>query len=200
MDAAVSQQYIHYEKGSLVMYAMKEYLGEETVNRVLREFLRDHRFQEPPFTTSEALVERFEAAAPDSLEDFVGDLFREITFYDNRATEATYTKTEDGQYRVDLTIEARKQQADSLGASPTEAPMDLPVEIGVFASDADVDADDQRTLYRKKHRLESGEQTITVVVDEKPARAGADPYTLLIDRETDDNLTDVTKAESSSDE
>jgi aminopeptidase N len=182
------------------MYAMKEYLGEETVNRVLREFLRDHRFQEPPFTTSEALVERFEAAAPDSLEDFVGDLFREITFYDNRATEATYTKTEDGRYRVNLTIEARKQQADSLGASPTEAPMDLPVEIGVFASDADVDADDQRTLYRKKHRLESGEQTITVVVDEKPARAGADPYTLLIDRETDDNLADVTKAESSSDE
>ena len=200
VDAAASQQYIHYEKGSLVMYAMKEYLGEETVNRVLREFLRDHRFQEPPFTTSEALVERFEAAAPDSLEDFVGDLFREITFYDNRATEATYTKTEDGRYRVNLTIEARKQQADSLGASPTEAPMDLPVEIGVFASDADVDADDQRTLYRKKHRLESGEQTITVVVDEKPVRAGADPYTLLIDRETDDNLTDVTKAESSSDE
>lgn len=200
MDAAVSQQYIHYEKGSLVMYAMKEYLGEQTVNRVLRDFLRDHRFEEPPFTTSEALVERFEAAAPDSLDGFVGDLFREVTFYDNRATEATYTKTDDGRYRVTLTVEARKQQADSLGASPTAAPMDLPVEIGVFATDADVDADDQRTLYRKKHRLESGEQTITVVVDEKPARAGVDPYTLLIDRETDDNLTEVTKTQSSSGE
>jgi aminopeptidase N len=200
MDAAASQQYIHYEKGSLVLYAMKEYLGEETVNRVLREFLRDHRYEEPPFTTSEALVERFEAAAPDSLKGFVGDLFREITIYDNRATGATYTKTDDGRYRVDLTVQARKQQVDSLGGSAEEVSMDDVVEIGVFATDADVGADDQQTLYRQKHRLEGGEQTVSVVVDEKPARAGVDPYTLLIDRETEDNLTAVTKAQSSSGE
>jgi len=200
MDAAASQQYIHYEKGSLVLYAMKEYLGEETVNRVLREFLRDHRYEQPPFTTSEALVERFEAAAPDSLRGFVGDLFREITIYDNRATGATYTKTDDGRYRVDLTLQAHKQQVDSLGGSAGEVPMDDVVEVGVFATDADVDADDQRTLYRQKHRLEGGEQTVSVVVDEKPARAGVDPYTLLIDRETEDNRTAVTKAQSSSGE
>jgi len=195
MDVAQGQQYIHYRKGSLVLYALKEYLGEDTVNRVLRTFLRDHRFEEPPFTTSEALVERFEAAAPDSLKGFVGDLFRKITLYDNRAVEATYTETDDGRYRVDLTVQTRKQQADSIGASPTEAPMDLPVEIGVFAEDADVDADDQRTLYREKHRVTDGEHTITVTVDEKPARAGIDPYTLLIDRETDDNVTSVSPAE-----
>jgi ABC-2 type transport system permease protein len=194
MDVAQGQQYIHYEKGSLATYALKEYLGEDTVNRVLREFLADHRYETPPFTTSEALVERFEAAAPDSLKGFVGDLFRKITLYDNRAVEATYTPTEDGRYEVDLTVEAQKQQADSIGASPTEAPMDLPVEIGVFATNADVDAEEQRTLYRQKHRLTDGTQTITVTVDEKPARAGVDPYTLLIDRETDDNLTAVTEA------
>jgi aminopeptidase N len=200
MDAATSQQYIHYEKGSLALYALKEYLGEDTVNRVLRDFLRDHRYEQPPFTTSEALVERFEAAAPDSLKGFVGDLFRKITFYDNRAVEATYTKTDDGQYRVDLTVQARKQQVDSLGESAAEVPMDDVVEIGVFATDAEVGSDDQRTLYRKKHRLTEGEQTLSVVVDEKPARAGVDPYTLLIDRDTDDNLTAVTKAEGSSGE
>ena len=200
MDAAAGQQYIHYEKGSLVLYALKEYLGEDTVNRVLRRFLRDHRYESPPFTTSEALVERFEAAAPDSLDGFVGDLFRKITLYDNRAVDATYTETDDGRYRFDLTVRARKQQADSIGASPTEKPMDLPVEIGVFAETADVTADGQRTLYRNRHRVTDGEQTITVTVDEKPARAGIDPYTLLIDRETDDNLTDVTQAQSSAEE
>ncbi|WP_103029907.1 M1 family aminopeptidase [Salinibacter altiplanensis] len=195
MTAAATQGYIHYEKGSLAMYALKEYLGEETVNRVLREFLWANRYQSPPFVTSEALVERFEAAAPDSLEGFVEDLFRDITLYDNRATGATYTKTEDGRYRVTLTIEARKQQADSIGTSPTEAPMDLPVEIGVFAEESDVGAEDQQALYRRKHRLTSGTQDITVTVGKKPARAGVDPFTLLIDRETEDNMTAVTQAE-----
>ena len=200
MDVAQGQQYIHYRKGSLVLYALKEYLGEETVNRVLRSFLREHRFETPPFTTSEALVERFEAAAPDSLEGFVGDLFREITLYDNRAVEATYTETEDGRYLVDLTVSAQKQQVDSLGGSPQEVPMDLPVEIGVFAADADVTADDQRVLYRGKHRVTDGEQTISVTVDEEPARAGIDPYVLLIDRNTDDNVTSVSTASTAGDE
>ena len=189
-----NQTYIHYRKGSLVMYALKDYLGEATVNRVLAEFIDDYKFQEPPFTTSGALVERFEAAAPDSLRGFVGDLFREITLYENRATEATYTETDDGRYRVDLTINARKLQADSLG---TESPvaMDAYVDIGVFATDADVGSSEQQTLYLKKHRLTDGEQTVSVTVDEKPAQAGVDPYVVLIDRNTDDNLTDVVPAE-----
>ncbi|MCS3650090.1 hypothetical protein GGP80_003019 [Salinibacter ruber] len=34
-----------------------------------------------------------------------------------------------------------------------------------------------------------------MTVDEKPARAGVDPFTLLIDRETEDNMTTVTRAE-----
>ncbi|WP_251951720.1 ABC transporter permease/M1 family aminopeptidase [Salinibacter ruber] len=198
VGVSTDQQYIHYRKGSLAMYALKEYLGEETVNRVLREFLKDHKFQSPPLVTADTLVGRFEKAAPDSLESFIGDLFREITIYDNRATKATYTKTEDGQYRVDLTVEAHKQQADSIGASPTEAPMDLPVEIGVFAKSADVGADEQQVLHKRKRRVTSGEQKISVVVDEKPARAGIDPYGLLIDRNTDDNLTSVEKSENPS--
>jgi hypothetical protein len=95
---------------------------------------------------------------------------------------------------VDLTINARKLQADSLG---TESPVDIDayVDIGVFATEADVGDADQQTLYLKKHRLTDGEQTISVTVDEAPARAGVDPYVVLIDRNTDDNLTDVVPAE-----
>jgi hypothetical protein len=51
--------------------------------------------------------------------------------------------------------------------------MDNLVEIGIFATDASLSADRQRVLYRKKHRLRSGEQTLTVTVDEKPVRASA---------------------------
>ena len=54
---------------------------------------------------------------------------------------------------------------------------------------------EQETLYLQKHTLTSGEQTITVTVDEEPARAGVDPYVTLVDRNTDDNVTDVTRGE-----
>ena len=194
MDATTSQGYIHYRRGSLTMYALKDYLGEETVNRVLSDFLAEHKYESPPFVTSEALVRRFEAAAPDSLEGFVSDLFREITLYENRAVDATYTETDDGQYRVELTVNAKKLQADSLGTEQ-ETQLDAPLPIGVFAADADVGAEEQKELYLQKHDLTSGEQTVTITVDEKPARAGIDPYVTLVDRNTDDNVTSVSRAD-----
>ena len=43
----------------------------------------------------------------------------------------------------------------------------------------------------QKHRIRSGEQTITVTVPRKPVRAGIDPYHLLIDWELDDNIEKV---------
>jgi len=195
MDAAASQTYIHYRRGSLTMYALKDYLGEDTVNRVLSDFLADHKYEQPPFVTSEDLVRRFEAAAPDSLEGFVSDLFRKITLYENRAVDATYTETDDGRYRVNLTVKAKKVHADSLGAEH-ETEIDAPLPIGVFAKNAEIGAEEQKELYLGKHTLTNGEQTVTVTVDEKPAKAGIDPYVTLVDRDTDDNVTTVSKAES----
>jgi ABC-2 type transport system permease protein len=42
-------------------------------------------------------------------------------------------------------------------------------------------------LYARKHRIRSGRQTITVIVSQKPARGGIDPYNLL-DWEEGDNI------------
>jgi hypothetical protein len=41
------------------------------------------------------------------------------------------------------------------------------------------------------HRIRTGQQTITVTVPGRPARAGIDPRHLLIDVEPGDNLMDV---------
>ena len=48
--------------------------------------------------------------------------------------------------------------------------MDDWVEIGVFG---------EGEPYREKHRIRSGQQTITVTVPRKPTRAGIDPQNLL---------------------
>ncbi len=42
----------------------------------------------------------------------------------------------------------------------------------------------------RKHRVRSGTQTITMVVPEKPARGGIDPYNLL-DWEEGDNIEGI---------
>lgn len=43
----------------------------------------------------------------------------------------------------------------------------------------------------QKHRVRSGQQTITVTVPRKPTRAGSDPNNLLIVLKMDDNIKTV---------
>ena len=89
-----------------------------------------------------------------------------------------------------LAIEARKLRADSLG-NEAEVPMDDWVDIGVFAANPRNRQELGEELYLRKHRLEAGQDTVTVDVPRAPARAGIDPYNKLIDRNREDNPTAV---------
>ncbi|CAN5434655.1 M1 family aminopeptidase [soil metagenome] len=182
-----NQQYIHYNKGSVVMYALRDYLGEEQLNGALSRFLQENRFQQPPYTTTRELLAHLRAATPDSLQYVLDDMFEHITLYDNRTREATYTRLPDGRYRVVLDVEAKKVRADSLGNESEVAMNDL-IDIGVFAAPATARKGEGEPLYLAKHRISAGPQRIELVVDAEPARAGIDPYNKLIDRISKDNV------------
>jgi hypothetical protein len=95
-----------------------------------------------------------------------------------------------GAWRVTLHVDASKARADSVGRQ-TPIAMDDLVEIGVFAGEAGGELGPGEPLYLKRHRIRGGQQTITVTVPRRPARAGIDPYRTLIERERDDNVADV---------
>jgi aminopeptidase N len=184
-----NQQYIHYNKGSLAMYALRDVLGEERLNQALARYVQAVKFQQPPYTNSVEFLSYVRAATPDSLRYVLTDLFETITLWDNRTLSATVTPLAGGRYAVDLEIQARKMRADSLG---TETPVQMNdlVDIGVFAP-ARRGEKEGRLLYLQKHRIRSGNQRIQVEVGERPARAGVDPLHKLIDRISDDNVVGI---------
>jgi hypothetical protein len=46
-------------------------------------------------------------------------------------------------------------------------------------------------LLLTKVRLKPGDNNLTFVVDKLPARAAVDPYTMIVDRNLDDNSKDI---------
>ena len=74
-----NQAYIHYQKGSLVMYALKEAIGEDAVNLALRNFLAKFAYGDGPFPTTLDLIAEIRAVAPDDQQDLITDLFEKIT-------------------------------------------------------------------------------------------------------------------------
>ena len=95
-----NQGYIHYRKGSLAMYALQDYIGEDNVNAAIREFLKQYAFKGPPYPTSLDLESEFQKVTPPQYQYVFDDLFRNITLYDNRALSAEYTTLPDGKYQV----------------------------------------------------------------------------------------------------
>jgi hypothetical protein len=179
------QPYIHYEKGSLVMYALQDYLGEAVVNKVLAEYLAKVKNQEPPYTNSVELLDRLRAATPPELKYLITDLFETITLYDNRAISATYHEEGPGRVRVTVKIKVKKVRAGELGEEK-ETPVDDLVDVGVI--------DDKGVPFHlERVRVHAGEQEVTMLIDHVPKKAGVDPVNKLIDRKPDDNLVKVEK-------
>ena len=180
--------YVHYQKGGNVMYALQDYIGEEQVNQALHDYAQKVAYQQPPYTTARDLLAHFRAVTPDSLQDFVTDLFERITLYSNRTEEATYKPLDDDQYQVDFTVVSEKFYADSLGAE-TEVPVNDWIDIGIYAEDA---AGEDSLIYVDRRKITQRENSFSVVVDHLPTKAAIDPNALLIDRVPDDNEKSVT--------
>jgi hypothetical protein len=185
-----NQQYIHYRKGSVVFYALQDYIGEDRLDGILKQFLIDKGFQMPPYTTSQEFLDYLKRGTDPKWHAMLGDFFWKITLFDNRITDATARKLADGRYQVTMMVHAGKSYVDGTGKE-TDATPDLPVDIGVFAAPPG-NGVDGKPLYLEKRLLSKGDSTITVVVDGTPAEAGVDPYNKLIDRISSDNRRTVT--------
>jgi hypothetical protein len=178
-----NQPYIHYRKGSLIMYALQDYIGEENLNRAIRAYRDDWAFKGPPYSSASHLLAKIRAVTPPHLRYMLDDFFETITLYDNRALSAKAKALPDGTYEVALKVFAKKRKADELGKE-TEVPLADWIDIGVLDADG-------KPLYLEKKKIEQEETTLTLVVPNRPAKAGIDPFNKLIDRRPKDNTIPV---------
>jgi len=185
------QPYIHYQKGSLAMYWLKEVVGEAQVNHALAQLLEQYAFKAAPYPNTRDFLRLLRAAAGPEHDALITDLFEKITLVDARAAAATAVALPDGKYEVTLEVEARKLYADGKGVE-TEAPLDEPFDIGVFTDEPGSKGFTAASVLSMARRpIHTGKQSVTVVVDKRPAWAGVDPYNKRIDRNSDDNVRKV---------
>jgi ABC-2 type transport system permease protein len=194
LERVEDQGYIHYRKGSLVMYLLQDRLGEDRVNAMLADMLNRYRFSGPPYLRSVTLVEGFKSLArtPEELM-LVEDLFQRITVFDLKAPSATTRKLPDGRWETTVTVSAAKAYADGQGKE-TAAPLADTIDIGLFKARPGQGAFGKADVILMERRpVKSGEQQIRIITKQQPAFAGVDPYNKYVDRNSDDNVTDVTE-------
>ncbi|QZO99880.1 hypothetical protein K6T44_00905 [Riemerella anatipestifer] len=201
-----NQQYIHYDKGALVLYAMSDYLGEKNFNNILKSFVKKTAFQEAPYTTSIEFVEHLKANTPSHLQYLIRDMFETITLYDNRVEDVKVTPLPNGKYQVDIRFLVSKYQTNPKGdaiykdakgkgleaqirkSKVKSLPLADYIEIGVFGEPIKKNGHQyENEIYNKKYFINKIDNHIRIVVDKKPYEVGVDSYNKLIDRVSEDN-------------
>jgi hypothetical protein len=191
LNRVENQGYIHYQKGALVMYWLKEVVGEQAVNTALRKLLAEFAFKSAPYPTSTDFLRLLRAEAGPKHEQLIADLFEKITLYDLKAVDAKATKRPDGKYDVSFSIDAKKLYADGKGKE-TESPLNEAFDIGIFTAEPGKNGYTRdAVLLMHRMLLSTGVQTLTYTVDKPPVYVGVDPYNMRIDRNSNDNLCKV---------
>lgn len=176
-----NQSYLHYGKGSVIMYALQDFIGEDSVNAALKSFLAEYRYKAPPYPTSNDFLRHLQPKIPDSLQYLIGDWFEDITLYDYRIKEASLSEINASTYEVSLQVEAKKIKSDSIG-NEVNVPIKDWVEIGFYK-----DQDEKELFYTEKVFLQNESQTIQLKLPEKPVKAAIDPKRLYVERVINDN-------------
>jgi len=158
---AENQQYIHYRKGSIVMLALRDRIGEQNMNKALKGLIAEYKFSETVQASTLDLVAAFKSVASPKDYAFIDAQFNQISIYDLKIVDTLLLKKIDGEFSLTLTVSAKQFEADGKGEE-TEQPFDEFVDIVLFSQDPNDFGVENELLYRKKHRLISGENTITI--------------------------------------
>ena len=194
---AENQNYIHYGKGANIMYALQDYIGEDSVNMALKRFVNDWGIgtieRNGRYATTADMLSYIREVTPDSMQNMVTDFFDRIILYESKVDEATYTEASDDKFIVNLDLSTKKMESDSLGLS-TQIEISDWIDVGVYATDEE---GNEKLIYLKKHKFTEDDTSISIEVNQKPSSAGVDPLNKLIDRNPEDNTKSLSEAASS---
>lgn len=171
------------------MYALTEYVGSGRINNAILALNKTAESPGASPVSTLDLYRELRVATPDSLKTLLHDLFEVNTLWQFETNRITAVKAPENRWTLTLDVKATKIVYDSAGVV-TEVPMDEWIPIGVFAERKPGHDELSEALYLEKHRIRSGEQTITITVSGTPVLAGIDPHHLLDweEKEDDDNV------------
>jgi ABC-2 type transport system permease protein len=170
--SVANQSHIYYGKGAVVLFAIRDLVGEQALNSALRAFVAEQSSRHG-FTRATDLLPHLRRIANDEQYSLMEQWLGEIVLYDLSIASAR-------QERGSITVRvlARKVRADGDG---NESPLPMREAIAIRVTDANGE-----TLYERKHVLD-GDDVLTIPVAGEPQFVEIDPWLTRIDKNLNNN-------------
>lgn len=180
---AYDQPYIYYQKGGLVMYALKEMMGEAQLNAALKQLMAKHNSPNKRAGASD-LFNELRAAATPAQQQFIDESINKIVVHQMKIDVLSAKVLPNGKYALDVkvTVEPKDKGAKKL-LTPN-----IDIDLAVFDQLSEDWTDETKPVYLKKYHFSKHETVISLMVDKKPKMVAIDPYAYILDDNQEDNL------------
>ena len=194
-----NQGYISYGKALTVLLGLRDLIGENKLNKVLKTITDRHRVinQRPrpkgikptggnkiEANTIELLEEIYKVT-PSEHHILVNDWFKKVITYNVGITESAYKELHDGTFEITVKVKTSRLETMESGEAK-QITIDEPIKIGVFTSHPSNMKDDRSMLYYESNQFNKDMTELKIIVKEKPRYIAIDPF----GTRSDENLVD----------
>ena len=184
------QSYLAYGKSLTVLTALRDLIGEETINSVLKILMKKHRDQvDLDLTTLEFLSELYKVS-PVQYHELINDWFKRVITYDLSIEESSYMALANGTYEITAKVKANR--FETTGKEETSRiDINEPIKVGVFTEHPSDLKNDSGILYYESIIIDKEVSIIKIIVKELPKYIAIDPYGTRSDENFTNNLFDL---------
>lgn len=198
---ARGESYLSYGKSYAVMLALKELIGEEKVNQVLKNLVEKHQNKSEFSGTSLDFLEEVYKFTPQKHHSLINDWFKKRIIYDLKIENVSSKKLANdsrGNYEITLQVKAKRfetlENKDDTNEKIVSIPIDEPITIGLFSvlpSQIDNEKESEQIIYLDSKTINQELNTFTFYVNELPIYASIDPFFTRLDKNLEDNIMEI---------
>ncbi|WP_254412253.1 ABC transporter permease/M1 family aminopeptidase [Dyadobacter diqingensis] len=183
LTRTLEQTFVHYQKGGLVMYAIRELLGETRFNAALHDLLDRHSYPHPKATADDLLGALYRQSTTDQAK-LTEDWLTKVIVYDLQLKILSCKPLTNGQFRVKIQVDINKtDQLKNETIRPDEY-----IDIAVYDRKSSSENNKSSPVYLQKHHFNSQRTVLDLTVNKKPGSVVIDPMGYLLDENQSDHL------------
>ncbi|OJW03639.1 MAG: hypothetical protein BGO52_15770 [Sphingobacteriales bacterium 44-61] len=188
LDSATGQPFVHYQKGSLAMYALKENLGEEKLTHALQSLWTKHAAPGPKAKPEHLKQELYKDASP-AQAILINELLSKMIIWSMKLSLIECKQLPDGRFSLTVQVNIVKNNGRYHSFKPL--PIDDDITIAVFEQQPEDWGRYTQPLHLQTYHFTNGETRLTMIVNKKPASVIIDPYGYMPEETQQDNIITI---------
>jgi ABC-type transport system involved in multi-copper enzyme maturation permease subunit len=179
------QPFVHYQKGGLALFRLKEVLGEAHLARALHGLVTRHGYPLPK-SDPDDLVNALKNGANAAQIRLIDELFKQVIVFDNGIKILSNKPLPDN--RQLLTLEVHIRKTDETSGKPIPLRPDDTVDIAAFGQEITSEMALPAPVYHRQHHFSKSRSVVRIVVPRGPVTVLLDPLSYLLDANDHDNI------------